>query len=90
MKKHLAKAQAIMKIFLIDAQNCLPSVREIKFCFLPSPGSLIWSRFSGPYTVLRKVSEQNYIIAAPDRRKSNQLCNVNLLWPYLPAPRLLG
>ena len=40
------------------------------------------ARFTGPFTVLRQVSEQNYLLSTPKRRKSTQLCHVNLLKPY--------
>ena len=40
------------------------------------------AKFTGPYVVERQVSEQNYYIATPTRRKSSRLCHVNLLKPY--------
>lgn len=43
-----------------------------------------------PYTVLKQVSDQNYIISTPEHRKSMQLCHVNLLKPYYAhTPQLL-
>ena len=49
---------------------------------LPIPGSPFQAKFTGPYSVVRQVSEQNYLNATPDRRKSTQLCHVNLLKAY--------
>ena len=49
---------------------------------LPVVSSLFHAKFAGPYTVIRKVSDVNYMIATPDGRKSSQLCHVNLLKPY--------
>ena len=49
---------------------------------LPVTSSPFHAKFAGPYTVIRKVSDMNYMIATPDRRKSSQLCHVNLLKPY--------
>lgn len=49
---------------------------------LPSSGSPFCARFTGPYTVLRKMTDQNYQIATPDRRKAKQCFHVNLLKPY--------
>ena len=41
----------------------------------------------GPLSVL-KEGLQDYVIATPNRRKSSQLCHVNLLKPYYsPSPR---
>lgn len=36
----------------------------------------------GPYSVLGKVSDQNYILSTRDRKKATQLCHINLLKPY--------
>ena len=35
----------------------------------------------GPYTVIKPLSDQNYLISTPERRK-HQLCQVNLLKAY--------
>lgn len=40
------------------------------------------AKFSGPYTVVRQVSDLNYIIATPNSRKTTRLCHVNLLKPF--------
>ena len=50
---------------------------------LPIVGSPFQAKFMGPYTVVKQLSEQNYLVATPGRRKHNQLCHVNLLKPYL-------
>ena len=48
----------------------------------PIVSSPFQAKFTGPYVVERQVSEQNYYIATPKRRKSSRLCHVNLLKPY--------
>ncbi|KAL2077768.1 hypothetical protein ACEWY4_027272 [Coilia grayii] len=54
---------------------------------LPMPSSLFSARFSGPYTVMRQLSECDYLLATPDRKRSTQVCHVNLLKPYFsPGP----
>lgn len=50
--------------------------------FLPLPGSSLQARYSGPYTVLRKVNDLDYVIATPDRRKGSRLCHINMLKEY--------
>ena len=35
------------------------------------------------YIVKEKVSDLNYIVSTPDRRKNNQLCHINLLKSYV-------
>lgn len=49
---------------------------------LPIVTSPFQAKPSGPYSVLMKVSDQNYVIATADRRSYTQLCHVNLLKPY--------
>ena len=49
---------------------------------LPITGSPFQAKFKGPYTVVKKISDLNYLISTPQRRKSTQLCHVNLLKPY--------
>ena len=49
---------------------------------LPVVGSPFQAKFAGPYAIFRKVSDQNYVISTPDRRRKTQLCHVNLLKSY--------
>ena len=49
---------------------------------LPTPGSALNARFSGPYVVVRQVSDTNYIIDTPERRRKTRLCHVNMLKSY--------
>ena len=49
---------------------------------LPVVGSPFQAKFSGPHKIVRKVSDTNYIVSTPHRRRSTQLCHVNLLKPY--------
>lgn len=45
-------------------------------------GSPFQAKFSGPHTVIKKLSDLNYLISTPERRKATHLCHVNLLKPY--------
>ena len=55
---------------------------------LPIPGSPFWAEFSGPYDIVFQVTDQDYLIPSPNRRKSTQLCHVNLLKSnYSPSSR---
>ena len=36
---------------------------------LPVPGKLLQARYFGPYIVKEKISDLNYIVSTPDRRK---------------------
>ena len=48
---------------------------------LPVTGKPLQARFHGPYQIHKKVSEVNYVVLTPDRRKEKQLCHINMLKP---------
>ena len=50
---------------------------------LPVPGNPLNSRFFGPYVIQKKLSDLNYVVVTPDRRKQTQLCRVNMLKLYV-------
>ena len=81
--KNLAKAQGKMKrLFDRGAAERVFSPGDQILALLPLQGAPFKARFSGPYTVVRKVTELDYLVATPDRKKSSQLCHVNMLKPY--------
>ena len=49
---------------------------------LPVPGSALTAHFSGPFMVKSKVSDTNYVICTPERRRKTRLCHINMLKPY--------
>lgn len=49
---------------------------------LPVVGSPFQARFTGPHTVVKQTSEENYLISTPNRRRKTQLCHGILLKPY--------
>ncbi|KAJ8379404.1 hypothetical protein SKAU_G00001820 [Synaphobranchus kaupii] len=50
---------------------------------LPVGGEKLSTRFCGPYAVLRKVGENNYVLSTPERRQKTRLCHINLLKAYV-------
>ncbi len=50
---------------------------------LPSPGSTLAARFTGPYVIQSKLSDTDYVILTPERRRKTRLCHVNMLKSYL-------
>ena len=50
---------------------------------LPVSGNPLRARYFGPYVVDKKLSDLNYVIVTPDRRKQKQLCHINMLKPYI-------
>ena len=41
------------------------------------------ARYYGHYTVDKKLSDINYIVNTPERRKQNKLCRINMLKKYI-------
>ncbi|XP_062403431.1 uncharacterized protein LOC134094065 [Sardina pilchardus] len=42
------------------------------------------SVLNGTYSVARRMSDYDYLLDTPDRKRSKQLCHINLLKPYYP------
>ena len=40
------------------------------------------AKFQGPYAIEKKLSEVNYVVSTPDRRKSRRVCHINMLKRY--------
>ena len=49
---------------------------------LPIPRQPLQARYFGPYTIMKKVNDVDYIVDTPDRRKSQRLCHINMLKQY--------
>lgn len=66
-----------------DRQTELPefSPGDRLLALLPLVTSPFQAKYCGPFTVLCKVSELNYLIETPGNRKSLRLRHVNLLKP---------
>ncbi|KAJ8045955.1 hypothetical protein HOLleu_09080 [Holothuria leucospilota] len=50
--------------------------------FLPVSGQPLQARFQGPYVIERKVSDTDYVILTPDKRKSRRVCHINMMKRY--------
>lgn len=49
---------------------------------LPVPGPSLQAKFSGPYVVESKLSDTDYVIKTPDRKKKSRVCHINMLKIY--------
>ena len=79
-KEKLAGSQHKMKrLYDRRSEQRTFSPGDQVLALLPLVGSPFQAKFTGPHTVVKKVSDQNYLIATPLRRKPNQLCHINLL-----------
>ncbi|KAI7814468.1 hypothetical protein IRJ41_019425, partial [Triplophysa rosa] len=52
---------------------------DLVLILLPVVGSVLHAKFAGPYEVKEKVSETDYVVNTPDRRRKTRLCHVNML-----------
>ena len=81
--ENLAKSQKVME----DHYN-IKSVKrsfnpgDLVLVYLPNQRDSLKAKFDGPYKILEKVSDVNYIIHTPNRRKSTKLIHINLIKPY--------
>ncbi|KAK4322418.1 hypothetical protein Pmani_006758 [Petrolisthes manimaculis] len=88
---HLDQAQERMKLNY-DKRHKV-QIRTFKtgdsvLALLPLPNHPLQSKFYGPYTVLERAGDLNYVIATPDRRKKIRKVHVNLLKLYKPRETL--
>ena len=49
---------------------------------LPIPGKPLQARYYGPYTVDKKLSDVNFVVNTPGRRKQ-KLCHINMFKKYI-------
>ncbi|XP_076032468.1 uncharacterized protein LOC143020190 [Oratosquilla oratoria] len=94
MKGKLAACWEMARENLMSAQERMKrhydrnaKIREFNpgdsvLALLPFQGNPLRAKFSGPYEVAKRVGELNYIVATPDRRRSQQLCHINMLKLY--------
>ena len=79
-QSNLKSAQSKMKIRYDENakdRNFEPGDKVL--ALLPIPGRPLQARYYGPYTVDKKLSDVNYIVNTPGRRKQKQLCHINML-----------
>ena len=65
-------------------------------CFAPGDRVLVLfpvvdnplqAKYSGTYKVVKKISDTNYLIRTPGRRKETQVCHINMLKTYHEKPK---
>ena len=94
-RNKLSRACEVTRTNLKSAQNKMKARYDEKtvdrnfksgdkvLALLPIPGRPLQARYFGPYTIDKKVSDLNYIINTPGRRKNKQMCHVNMLKKYV-------
>ena len=96
-RQNLEVAQGKMKKRFDEAavlRDLKPGVEVL--VLLPVLGSSFSARFSGPYVIEKKLSETDYVVKTPDRRRQSRVCHVNMLKlfharePAAPVVPVLG
>lgn len=82
-KESLLSSQARMKrLFDGDAVPRSLQPGDKVLVLLPVTGSSLSARFTGPYSVEKKLSETDYVVRTPDRRRQSRVCHINMLKRY--------
>ncbi|XP_068204621.1 uncharacterized protein [Palaemon carinicauda] len=83
-RNNLATSQSRMK-FQYDLGTMSRSfeVGDEVLVLLPLPGNMLKAQFSGPWKILKKLNEVNYVIETPQRRRKTQICHINMLKPLV-------
>ncbi len=45
---------------------------------IPVPSSALQAKFTGPYEIKEKLSDTDYIVYTPDRRRKSRVCHINV------------
>ena len=83
-KENLKEAITSMKKWYDkDAKSRVFKPGDKMLVLFPIPGHPFQARYHGPYEVNYTVGEVDYIVKTSDRRKSRQLCHINMLKEYI-------
>ena len=52
---------------------------DLVLVLIPTPGKPFHSKYFGPYKVIRQVGPMDYLIATPEKRRTERICHVNML-----------
>ena len=102
-RERLHNALALARENLCASQYKMKAVYDRKACersfevgdevlvLLPLQGKPLAAKYHGPYKVVERVGQVDYVVETPDRRKLTQFCHVNMLKPYhRPSMSVLG
>jgi len=94
-KTRLSRANEIARENLREAQTKMKKwydkdakAREFKpgdkvLVLFPISSHPLQARYHGPYVIESRQGDVDYVVITPDRRKSRQLCHVNMLKEYV-------
>ena len=94
-RERMHKAWEVARQNLSDSQERMKSWYDRKskertfgegdevLVLLPIVGHSLQARFSGPYTIAKKIGDVDYVVKTPDRQKKRRVCHVNMLKKYV-------
>ena len=82
-KRNLQESQSKMKVWYDRKakSRCFEPGDRVLVLF-PVVGNPLQAKYSGPYKVVKKISDTNYLVKTPGRRKETQVCHINMLKAY--------
>jgi hypothetical protein len=91
VREHLQRAQeAQSKIYNRSAHVRSFNPGDRVLILVPTVESKFLAKWQGPYEIVEKVSEVNYKVHQPDRRKPFQVYHVNLIKPWKDRESLVA
>ena len=87
-KRNLQESQSKMKVWYDKKakSRCFEPGDRVLVLF-PVVGNPLQAKYSGPYKVVKKISDTNYLVKTPGRRKETQVCHINMLKAYHEKPK---
>ena len=87
-KRNLQESQSKMKVWYDRKakSRCFEPGDRVLVLF-PIVGNPLQAKYSGPYKVVKKISDTNYLVKTPGRRKETQVCHINMLKAYHEKPK---
>ena len=87
-KRNLQESQSKMKVWYDrNAKSRCFEPGERVLVLFPVVGNPLQAKYSGPYKVVTKISDTNYLVKTPDRRKETQVCHIIMLKAYHEKPK---
>ena len=89
-KRNLQESQSKMKVWYDRKakSRCFEPGNRVLVLF-PVVDNPLQAKYSGPYKVVKKISDTNYLVKTPGRRKETQVCHINMLKAYHEKPELV-
>ena len=80
---NLRSAQAKMKaLYDTNTRERVFEIGDNVLVLSPRMDNPLAVRYHGPYEIVKKIGDVDYVLKTPGRRKATQLCHVNRLKPY--------